>query len=97
MEKIGHVSRQSTRKKIEFCIKQSHVNYSVVSQKNKGIGEILDANGGVACFTGHDSFLSQVVGWGFNSLAANYDQEIDQLEAFYRKKNTPIVILNFHL
>jgi hypothetical protein len=47
--------------KMEGCIKQTHIEVT----KQYENGHLLDINGGAACFSGFDSYLSQVVGWGF--------------------------------
>lgn len=44
---------------MESCIKQTHIE--VTQQYPQG--KILEINGGAACFSGFDSYLSQVVGW----------------------------------
>lgn len=66
--------------RMEGCIKQSHIE--VTRQYSKG--QILEINGGAACFSGFDSFLSQVVGWGFTTKPKNYTAEIAAIEQFYK-------------
>lgn len=66
--------------KMEGCIKTSHIAVT----KQYARGRIFEINGGAACFSGQDSFLSQVVGWGFFSKPAQFAEEISQIEQFYR-------------
>ena len=65
---------------MEACIKQTHIE--VTKQYPQGM--ILEINGGAACFSGYDSFLSQVVGWGFYTEAKQYNAEIETIEHFYK-------------
>lgn len=75
--------------RIESCIKQSHIE--VTGQYAHG--QILRVNGGVACFSGFDSYLSQVVGWGFSTTAKQFHSEIEQIELFYKSlKHTRVDI-----
>lgn len=69
--------------RMESCIKQSHI--AVTHQYSNG--RILDINGGVACFSGFDSFLSQVVAWGFRTKAKHFKSELVAIEQFYRSLN----------
>ncbi|ARB91742.1 GNAT family N-acetyltransferase [Legionella longbeachae] len=72
---------------MESCIKQTHIE--VTKQYSKG--KILEINGGAACFSGFDSYLSQVVGWGFNTPLKQFKTEIECIEQFYRNLNHPRV------
>lgn len=75
--------------RIESCIKQSHIE--VTGQYAHG--QILQVNGGAACFSGFDSYLSQVVGWGFATSAKQFKTEIEQIELFYKSlKHTRVDI-----
>jgi GNAT superfamily N-acetyltransferase len=65
---------------MEGCIKQTHIE--VTKQYEKG--KILEINGGVACFSGFDSYLSQVVGWGFATQPKQFKSEIENIEHFYK-------------
>lgn len=65
---------------MESCIKQTHIE--VTQQYPQG--KILAINGGAACFSGFDSYLSQVVGWGFNTKFKHFQSEIECIEQFYR-------------
>lgn len=73
--------------RMEACIKQTHVE--VTSQYAHGTS--LEINGGAACFSGFDSFLSQVVGWGFTTKTKQMNAEIERIEHFYRSLNHPRV------
>ncbi|WP_298623520.1 GNAT family N-acetyltransferase [uncultured Legionella sp.] len=69
--------------RMEACIKQTHIE--VTSQYSQG--KILDIGGGAACFSGGDSFLSQVIGWGFNTHPKLFKTEIETIEYFYKALN----------
>lgn len=69
--------------RMEACIKQTHIEVTRLYSQ----GKILDINGGAACFSGFDSFLSQVVGWGFNSSPKLFKAEIETIEGFYKSLN----------
>ncbi|HAT7071918.1 TPA: GNAT family N-acetyltransferase [Legionella pneumophila] len=66
--------------RMEGCIKQSHIEVT----KRYSQGKILEINGGAACFSGFESFLSQVVGWGFKTEPNQYKAEIEAIENFYK-------------
>lgn len=66
--------------KMEGCIKQTHIEVT----KQYAKGKILDISGGAACFSGIDSYLSQVVGWGFTSQPKQFKSEIECIEHFYQ-------------
>lgn len=68
---------------MEYCIKQTHIEVT----KEYANGAILDISGGAACFSGFESYLSQVVGWGFNTAPKNYLAEIQKIEGFYSTLN----------
>ncbi|MCE0723376.1 GNAT family N-acetyltransferase [Legionella resiliens] len=68
---------------MESCIKQTHIE--VTQQYSQG--KILEINGGAACFSGFDSYLSQVVGWGFNTKFKHFQSEIECIEQFYKTLN----------
>lgn len=72
---------------MESCIKQSHIE---VTRQYKE-GQILEINGGAACFSGFESYLSQVVGWGFSSKAKQFRHEITAIEHFYQALGHPRV------
>ncbi|MGL5743085.1 MAG: GNAT family N-acetyltransferase [Legionella sp.] len=65
---------------MESCIKQTHME--VTQQYTEG--KILEINGGAACFSGFDSYLSQVVGWGFATQIKQFSFEIECIEDFYK-------------
>ncbi|MDI1351610.1 MAG: GNAT family N-acetyltransferase, partial [bacterium] len=65
--------------RMESCIKQTHIEVT----KQYSLGQYKDINGGSACFAGYDSFLSQVVGWGFSTQPKHYETEIEHIENFY--------------
>ncbi|MCL9682531.1 GNAT family N-acetyltransferase [Legionella maioricensis] len=66
--------------RMEGCIKQSHIEVT----KQYAQGRILEINEGAACFSGFDSFLSQVVGWGFATKSKQFKAEIETIEQFYK-------------
>lgn len=74
-------------RRMEACIKQSHIE--VTQQYNEG--RIVEINGGAACFSGFDSFLSQVVGWGFATKPKQFKTELARIEQFYSSLQHPRV------
>ena len=73
-------------KRIEHCIQMSHINVTQQYIATNTHAAILEIGGGAACFSGHDSFLSQVIGWGFNSDISNPEDDLNQIEQFYLQK-----------
>ncbi|KTD65029.1 GNAT family N-acetyltransferase [Legionella shakespearei] len=69
--------------RMEACIKQTHIEVT----RQYSHGTLLEINGGAACFSGFDSFLSQVVGWGFATKAKEMKAEIERIEHFYHSLN----------
>ncbi|MBA2649066.1 MAG: GNAT family N-acetyltransferase [Legionella sp.] len=65
---------------LESCIKQSHIEVT----KRYGHGQFLELSTGAACFSGVDSYLSQVVGWGFDLKPQQYASELNKIEQFYK-------------
>ncbi len=43
----------------------------------------MDLSTGAACFSGFDSYLSQVIGWGFALKPKQYAAELKKIEQFY--------------
>ncbi|KTC89934.1 GNAT family N-acetyltransferase [Fluoribacter dumoffii] len=76
---MKHVTKELAAR-MESCIKQTHIE--VTRQYSEG--KILEINGGAACFSGFDSYLSQVVGWGFATDPKNFLPEIERIEHFYK-------------
>lgn len=72
---------------MEDCIKQSHIEYT----QSLPQGRILEINGGAACFSGFNSYLSQVIGWGFRTKYKQLTKEIKQIEDFYKALAHPRV------
>lgn len=66
--------------RMEACIKQTHIEVT----RQYSNGRIFEINGGAACFSGVDSFLSQVVGWGFTTKLKHFKTEIEAIEQFYK-------------
>lgn len=66
--------------RIESCNKNSHIEMA----KQYSRGRILELNGGVACFSGFESFFSEVVAWGFATKAAQFQHDISKFEQFYK-------------
>lgn len=69
----------------EKTFMQSHLSFtqSFLQQTNQGAFKSIA--GGSACFSGPDSFFSQVIGWGFDTTEQTMKDEIEQIEDFYRK------------
>lgn len=68
---------------MESCIKQTHMEVT----QQYSFGTILEINGGAACFSGFNSYLSQVVGWGFSTQLRRFRDEIETIEHFYQTLN----------
>jgi GNAT superfamily N-acetyltransferase len=62
---------------------QSHINVTQCYQKNDLPVDILAIGGGAACFLGTSSFLSQVIGYGFQTPIDALRLEIKAIEDFY--------------
>lgn len=77
--------------KMEACIKQTHIEVT----RQYSNGELLEINGGAACFSGFDSYLSQVVGWGFITPAEQFKSDIECIENFYKAQNHSRVDIEF--
>lgn len=69
--------------KMESCIKQSHIEMAKLSAE----GSVLDLSGGAACFSGVDSFFSQVIGWGFLTKPKQFKIQLQKIEQFYLALN----------
>lgn len=69
--------------KMESCIKQSHIEMAKLSAQ----GCVLDLSGGAACFSGVDSFFSQVIGWGFLTKPKQFNIQLQKIEQFYQALN----------
>lgn len=67
-------------RQMEACIKQTHMAVT----RRYPEGKIVEINGGAACFYGYDSYLSQVIGWGFSTQPRQFLDEIKQIENFYQ-------------
>lgn len=65
--------------RMEACIKQSHIETGRLYPQ----GRYLEVAGGAACFCGFDSYLSQVVGWGFATKSKHFKKELQDIEQFY--------------
>lgn len=75
---------KSFSQKIESCIKQSHLNV-VNEAKSRGAKvDSLTIGSGAACFLGSQSFLSQVIAWGFAEGALEFEAELKKMEDFYQ-------------
>lgn len=72
---------------IESCIKQTHIEVT----RQYPCEQIMEINGGAACFSGFQSFLSQVVGWGFLTNPKQIKAEIRTIEHFYKSLHHPRV------
>jgi GNAT superfamily N-acetyltransferase len=68
---------------MEACFKQTHIEFTQCDKK----GKILELNGGAVCFSGFDSYFSQVVGWGFSTQSKQFKSEIQIIEDFYQTLN----------
>jgi GNAT superfamily N-acetyltransferase len=69
-------------RQMEACIKQTHMEVT----RCYPAGKILEINGGAACFSGYDSYLSQVVGWGFSTPPQEFLNDIKRIEHFYQSQ-----------
>ncbi len=65
---------------MEGCIKQTHMEVTRRYPK----GKIIEINGGAACFSECDAYLSQVIGWGFSTQPHQFLTEIELIEDFYQ-------------
>lgn len=79
---MNYVTKELARQ-MESCIKQTHIEVT----NNYPQGKILEIKGGAACFSGYDSYLSQVVGWGFATEPKQFLSEIESIEHFYYAQN----------
>lgn len=68
---------------MEACIKCTHIEVT----KQYFEGKILKIAGGAACFSGFDSYLSQVVGWGFATEPKQFQSEVEAIEHFYKAQS----------
>lgn len=66
---------------IEQCITQTHIHVTRTYANHA----VLMQSGGVACFSGSDSFLTQVIGWGFATEKDQFIAEIANIDHFYRQ------------
>ena len=76
---------------MEDCLKQTHIEVTRCYQE----GKILEISGGAACFSGFDSYLSQVVGWGFSTQPKQFKFEIETIEHFYQGLNHTRIDIEF--
>lgn len=65
---------------MEHCIKETHIAFTRLYPQ----GQVMELNGGAACFAGADSFFSQVIGWGFATKIKQLQAELTAIETFYR-------------
>jgi GNAT superfamily N-acetyltransferase len=72
---------------IESCIKQTHIEVT----REYSCGRVIEVNGGAACYSGYESFLSQVVGWGFSTKPKHIKSELQTIEQFYKSMPHPRV------
>lgn len=71
-------------KQIEQCIMNSHLSVAEFYKAKTSVKAGFERVGsGAAVFCGHDSFLSQVIAWGFDNEIAELKQQLAQIEAFY--------------
>lgn len=66
--------------RIESCNKNSHIEMA----EQYSCGRILELSGGVACFSGFESFFSEVVAWGLATKPAQLQHDISKFEQFYK-------------
>lgn len=69
--------------KMEACIKQTHIQVT----QQYAQGKVLEISGGAACFSGVDSFFSQLIGWGFQTEVKDFKRDIYEIEEFYNLLN----------
>lgn len=72
---------------IEGCIKQTHINVYQHYHELGHVSNVLNVGSGVACFLGNESFLSQVIAWGFNADINIICEQLQLIEDFYMKNN----------
>lgn len=70
-------------KQMEGCFKQIHIEVT----KQYKEGTLLELSGGAACFSEFNSYLSQVVGWGFATSPNQFKSELEHFERFYKAQN----------
>lgn len=74
------IVNKAMAQQIENCIAATHLGVAKITPN----GTFLEINGGIACFSGVDAFLSQVVAWGFHTEMNQFKLEIDRIESFYK-------------
>jgi len=77
---------QKTSRAIESCIANSHLSNCKKYQELGSPVAFERIGSGVTNYTGQDSFLSQVIGWGFDVDADMVEKELNAIEQFYRKQ-----------
>lgn len=72
---------------IESCIMQTHINVAEIHAQLGFDSQILKVGSGTACYLGQESFLSQVIAWGFDSDINSLHNELKLIEEFYINHN----------
>lgn len=72
---------------IEKTIMQTHINCAKHVAARGVSSDVIPVGSGSAHFLGTDSFLSQVVAWGFDADNEELLEQLDLIEKFYRKNN----------
>lgn len=85
-----HIDKEVARR-MEECIKRIHIEVT----KLYPVGKVMEINGGAACFSGVDSYLSQVIGWGFNTKEKLLNSELNSIERFYKDLNHQRIDIEF--
>ncbi len=82
----GMLSDKATSRAIELAIAQCHIEYTAACVGAiEGAGH-LALSSGAACFSGVESPLSQVVGWGFDEEHDRLDPSLAAMETFYAER-----------
>lgn len=73
--------------RIEHAIMLGHLAFTTQYKNTEPKSCSLEIGRGAACYTGHDSFFSQVVGWGFDDSEIDFSQQLQIIEKFYIGNN----------
>jgi len=67
---------------LEYCFYQSHVAFTQQFMQKMRHGEFIKLSTGAMFFCDKDSFVSQVIGWGF-AEDEDFETELKHIERFY--------------
>lgn len=77
----------NTSTEIEQTIMKTHINCAKHVAARGGGSDVISVGSGSAHFLGRDSFLSQVVAWGFHADSKELVEQLEIIENFYRKNS----------